>query len=484
MLFNSLQFLLFFPITVLLYWILPAKWRNPFLLAASYYFYMNWEPVYALLLLFSTVTTWCGAQLVASEKFKKNSKIAFILTLVINFAILFTFKYLNFVGDELRSLMDSWGLGINIPKFELLLPVGISFYTFQAIGYMVDVKRRDIAPEKNLLTYALFVSFFPQLVAGPIERAKRFLPQFHSIHIFSSSNMIKGMELMAIGYFMKLCVAENLAPYVDAVFNNLPHHNGNSILLASFFFTFQIFCDFGGYSLIAIGVARCMGFDLMQNFRQPYLASSVKEFWRRWHISLSSWFSDYLYIPLGGNRVKTSRHFGNLFVTFLVSGIWHGANYTFIVWGGYHGILQCAHTAGRKWRLTPSSRFKRLKTFRPLKLVNIVITFLLMMIGWIFFRANNIDDAMLALKKILYDRGTLFNGEGKPAMIMSFLLILMLMVIEIRNERLDKIGKTSLYQTIDTRRSIIRSGLFTAFIVCVILLTAQFSGGQFIYFQF
>lgn len=477
MLFNSLQFLVFFPITVALYWLLPARFRNPMLLIASYWFYMNWEPAYALLILFSTVTTWGGA-LVTSKESGRKRKIAFIATLIVNFGILFTFKYLNFFGGELKHLLDTLGLGLDIPHFDLLLPVGISFYTFQAVGYMIDVWRGDLKPEKNLLTYALFVSFFPQLVAGPIERAKNLLPQFHDVHKFNGANMIRGFELMLTGYFMKLCIAENVAPYVNAVFNNLPSHNGNSVLLASLFFTFQIFCDFAGYSLIAIGTARCLGFTLMQNFRQPYLAGNIKDFWRRWHISLSSWFSDYLYIPLGGNRVKTSRHFGNLFTTFLVSGIWHGANYTFIAWGAYHGLLQCCYTAHKKW-----GRLK-VPDNRLFKILAVVATFVLVVIGWIFFRANNISDAFLAIRKILFERGTLYNGEGKPALIMSGLLIIGLMLMEWRNERRDRRGiRMNDPKTYD-RKGLIQSAIYSGLLLAVILLTAQFSGGQFIYFQF
>jgi len=477
MLFNSFQFLIFFPIVVILYWQLPSRQlRNYMLLVASYYFYMNWEPVYALLIFFSTITTWCGA--IAIERCRKAvRKRLFIATLIVNLGILFTFKYLGFVGNELRHMLDIAGLGIDIPEFELLLPVGISFYTFQAIGYLTDVWRGQLRAERNFFTYALFVSFFPQLVAGPIERARNLLVQFHEKHKFDGAQLITGLELMTFGYFMKLCIAENVAPYVNAVFNNLPQHNGNSILLATLFFTFQIFCDFGGYSLIAIGAARCMGFSLMQNFRQPYLATSVKDFWRRWHISLSSWFSDYVYIPLGGNRVKPARHFSNLFVTFLVSGIWHGANYTFVLWGAYHGVLQCVHAARRKW----------LNFHLPdnwlVRAGNIIVTFMLITVGWIFFRANSIDDALLAFKKIAVDRGMLYNGEGMPAIVLPILLIGMLMIFEVVHERRDRrSGITTNCNSYN--HSLGASIATTSFLLVVILLTAQFSGGQFIYFQF
>lgn len=488
MLFNSLQFLVFFPIVVLLYWMLPPKMRNTMLLVASYYFYMNWQPVYALLILFSTLTTWAGA-LYINNSGGKRRKWALWLTILLNLGILFTYKYLGFAGNEVKHLLDVMGLGIEIPKFELLLPVGISFYTFQAVGYLVDVYRRNLKAERNPATYALFVAFFPQLVAGPIERAKNLLAQFHTRHHFSSWSLTKGLELMVMGYFMKLCVAENLAPYVNAVFNNMPQHNGTSILLASVFFTFQIFCDFGGYSLIAIGAARCMDFRLMQNFRQPYLATSVKDFWRRWHISLSSWFNDYVYIPLGGNRVSRPRHYFNLFTTFLVSGIWHGANYTYILWGAYHGVLQCIHTTFHPKK--PKGGVALVKgrvprAFNPLlTVINILTVFLLIVAGLIIFRANNIADAWMAFKKIATDHGTLYNGAGKPSILLSCALIVLLMTIEIIRERQDRHkASTEQYPHETTTKGLMRSALFTAFLIIVILLTAQFSAGQFIYFQF
>lgn len=478
MLFNSLQFLIFFPAVVLVYWLLPAKGnlRNYMLLIASYYFYMNWEPVYALLIFFSTITTWGGALLLERVSDASRKRVL-VTTLVLNLGILFTYKYLGFVGDQLRVLIDRLGLGMAIPEFNILLPVGISFYTFQAIGYLVDVSRGTLRAERNFFIFALFVSFFPQLVAGPIERAKNLMMQFHERHRFSGEKLISGLELMVFGYFMKLCIAENVAPYVDAVFNNLSQHSGPSVLLATFFFTFQIFCDFGGYSLIAIGAARCMGFSLMQNFRQPYLSPSIKDFWRRWHISLSSWFTDYVYIPLGGNRVKTHRHFGNLFVTFLVSGIWHGANYTFIAWGAYHGFLQCAHTARKKW-----VKFS-LPHNRLFSALNIFVTFLLVSLGWIFFRANSLGDALLAFRKIFTEPGMLYNGDGKPTIILALLLIGLLMVFEMIHEYKDSRSGNAVNCN-SFNHSLGASIFTTALLLVVILLTARFTGGQFIYFQF
>lgn len=467
MLFNSLSFLWFFPFVCIIYWLCPQRHRNLLLLIASYYFYMNWEPVYALLILFSTTATWtCGHLLARSTD---HRKLYLTLCLVINFAILFIYKYLGFAATALQDLLALSGIRMEVPHFNLLLPVGISFYTFQAVGYTIDVYRGDITHEKNFLTYALFVSFFPQLVAGPIERARNLLPQFHERHTFNGTMFCDGLKDMAWGYFMKLCIAENVGPYVDAVFNNLPYHSRSSILLATFFFTFQIFCDFGGYSLIAIGTAKCLGFRLMQNFRQPYLASSVKDFWRRWHISLSSWLSDYVYIPLGGSRCPLARHCCNLMLTFLVSGIWHGADWTFVSWGILHGFYLVIDVLRRRWIPVKENAFTRI--------TGILLTFLLVMTGWIFFRANTMQDAFMAIQRIFTADGLLYNGSGKPDILLSLMLIGVLMVREFKAEY----GwmPNLLHSTRPTLSVASMSAL-----LAVVLLCAEFSSGQFIYFQF
>lgn len=469
MLFNSLPFLLFFPIVVILYWVLPHKWRNPMLLVASYYFYMNWKPIYALLILLSSLTTWGCALMM--ERNREQKKLWLTACLILNLGILFVYKYLGFAATSIHDALYAIGIGIYVPDFTLLLPVGISFYTFQAVGYTIDVYRDDLQAERNIMTYLLFVSFFPQLVAGPIERAKNLLPQFHTVHRFNGYNLIDGLKLMIWGYFMKLCIAESVAPYVNAVYNNIDMHTGKSIWLATLFFTFQIFCDFGGYSLIAIGTARCVGFNLMQNFRQPYLAHDIKDFWRRWHISLSSWFTDYVYIPLGGNRCSTARHHRNLFLTFLVSGLWHGANWTFIWWGIYHGFLQVCLSLKRKF-LPEKIHFGKIGA-----IISMAVTFIVVMIGWVLFRANSIADAKTALIKMAHPGGMLYNGEGKPAILLPLVLIILLVIREIRNERQHKFRLTS-------NDNLYISAISTALLVIVILMCAHFESGQFIYFQF
>ena len=306
MLFNSIAFLLFFPILCALYFCIPAsqlRLRNLLLLVASYYFYMNWDPAYALLLLTSTVITYLAALGIGYFKEKRKKKICLVSSLVLNLAILFLFKYFNFLAMNIETALQASGLAVNMPKFALLLPVGISFYTFQALGYSIDVYRGTVKIERDFPTYALFVSFFPQLVAGPIERSQNLLPQFKQQHRFDYDAVMSGVKLMVWGYFMKLVLADRCGIYVDTIFNNVDKHNGGSYLVASLLFPFQIYGDFAGYSLIAIGVARVLGFRLMENFHRPYFACTIGEFWHRWHISLSTWFKDYVYIPLGGNRV-------------------------------------------------------------------------------------------------------------------------------------------------------------------------------------
>lgn len=469
MLFNSLAFLVFFPTVCILYWVLPLKCRNILLLIASYYFYMNWEPLYALLIAFTSVTTWwVGNKMLGGGGSHKRTFL--ILGIGVNLAILFVYRYLNFVSDSIFVGLDMLGIRMTVPEFKLLLPVGISFYTFQAVGYCVDVYRGTVKPEKSLATYALFVSFFPQLVAGPIERAKNLLPQFHESHKFNGEYIIEGIKMMLWGYFMKLCIAENVAPYVDAVFNNLDHHNGTSLILASLFFTFQIFCDFGGYSLIAIGTAKCLGFTLMQNFNHPYLACSVKDFWRRWHISLSSWFAEYIYIPLGGNRCSEIKHQRNIFITMLVSGVWHGANWTFVVWGVYHGILQMINSLLHKIEF-----FRRSNVF--LRIVGFMLTFTLMVVGWVIFRSATVRDAVITFEKMLFYREDLYLGEGVSYLLLPIVLIILLMFREIKDE-------FGWHIHLMHNSNKIIAAVSTGLLLVVILLCAKFESGQFIYFQF
>ena len=316
--------------------------------------------------------------------------------MIINFGILFLYKYFNFFNESVYAVLDLLNIRWKVPNLDLLLPVGISFYTFQAVGYTVDVFRGDLKTERNFSIYALFVSFFPQLVAGPIERAKNLLPQFRKKHYFDSSRLVIGLKQMIWGYFMKVVIADRLALYVNATFNNVDAHNGTSLLIGTIFFAFQIYCDFAGYSNIAIGASRIMGFDLMKNFNRPYFALNISEFWHRWHISLSTWFRDYVYIPLGGNRVSKSRNYLNLFITFALSGIWHGASWTFFIWGSIHGFFLIIQKFLKFNKIECDSIFIK-------KIGLIMFNFIIVLVAWIFFRANSLSDAFKVLEKIILD---------------------------------------------------------------------------------
>ncbi len=330
MLFNSWQYLIFFPIVVLIYFVLPKKGKNTWLLVSSYYFYMGWNVKYIVLLFFTTVVTYTGALLI--EKYRKKGFL--FLTIVLNFGVLFYFKYVQFAWDNLGHICSRLGIPFTEHEFDILLPVGISFFTFQAVGYTIDVYRKEIYAERNFLRYALFVSFFPQLVAGPIERSKNLLKQLDKTYAYSYDRMREGLLLMLWGFFLKLVIADRAAIFVDTVFGDTNKYAGLYIVVATIIFAFQIYCDFYGYSVIAMGSARIIGLNLMDNFNAPYFSRSVAEFWRRWHISLSTWFRDYLYIPLGGSRKSKIRNYLNLMTVFLTSGLWHGAAWTYVTWGG------------------------------------------------------------------------------------------------------------------------------------------------------
>ena len=469
MLFNSIAFLLFFPIIGLIYFLIPPdriKLRNLFLLVSSYYFYMNWEPAYALLLLLSTAVTYLAALGISHFDSLGKKKLCLVGSLVINLSILFLFKYYNFITSNVEMALQASGMSIDIPDFKLLLPVGISFYTFQALGYSIDVYRGTVKVERDFATYALFVSFFPQLVAGPIERSGNLLPQFKEKHPFNYDNMMAGLRLMVWGYFLKLVLADRCGIYVDTIFNNLDKHNGGSILLASLLFPFQIYGDFGGYSLIAIGVARVMGFNLMENFRRPYFATSVGEFWHRWHISLSTWFKDYVYIPLGGNRVSRVRNYFNLVITFVVSGIWHGANWTFLCWGTLHGIFLCIEKALGIGR----NHYSGISKF-----CHWLVTFVLVCIAWILFRANNIGDAIDCVTKIVAQPGIPFVDTP------TFIALAFVFPLLILKEMNDEYGWN--IHISDSRSWIVRH-VYLALMTSIIVLFGILNGDQFIYFQF
>ncbi len=414
MLFNSAEFLVFFAIVCI--FIGFASIKNAVtrmqivLLSASLFFYAFWNPFYLILILFSVFVTWVSA--LQMEKMPEKKKLILIISLVLNLAVLFFFKYFNFFAGLANRISSFAGIKVIIPQFSVLLPVGISFYTFQALSYSIDVYKGSVKAEKNLLAYALFVTFFPQLVAGPIERTENLLPQFKEVHKFDYDRVVEGLLLATWGMFKKIFIADRLAFYVNMVYGNLLESTGVALLTATVFFAFQIFCDFSGYSDIAIGIAKVLGFNLMRNFDHPYFSKSIAEFWRRWHISLSSWFKDYVYIPLGGNRVSIPRHYFNLLAVFLLSGLWHGASLHFVAWGALHGFYQIAGYATKPFRVAVLKKCRIVTeegTKRWYQLVQTAFTFGLVYIGWIFFRAPGFRGALQIGKRIFFIPKEIFH---------------------------------------------------------------------------
>jgi len=475
MLFNSLEFLLFFPLVTILYFLLKHPYRWILLLAASCVFYMFFKPVYILILGFTIVIDYIAGIYIEKAADKKQKKKFLVLSIIANVGVLAIFKYYNFFNDNITSLASFMGFSNSIPYLNILLPIGLSFHTFQAMSYTIEVYRGNQKAERHFGIYALYVMFYPQLVAGPIERPQNILPQLHTEKNFNYESAVIGLRLMLWGFFKKMVIADNLSIIVDNVYNNPSQQNGFTFLIATYFFTFQIYCDFSGYSDIALGSAKIMGFDLMKNFNIPYISKSIKEFWERWHISLSSWFRDYLYIPLGGNRVKKSRWILNLFIVFLVSGFWHGANWTFIVWGALHGtylILEILLKPTTDKLLYTTSKFG--------KFISVIITFHLAMLAWIFFRASSIEAAMFALNQIFTNLFTSFSLTGTasaPLLIFSlFITAALFYIIDFmkENKRIKELFFSSSY---------LRYGVYL-FLIYTILLFGNTDKTQFIYFQF
>lgn len=494
MLFNSMEFLLFFPAVVLIYFLVPQKAKNYWLLAASYYFYMCWNAKYALLLLFSTLVTYTSGlcmEMVKKGRYKAAYKKSYKKMIVagsfaLNLLILFYFKYFNFALRVLGRILAVLHMEMNVPEFDIVLPVGISFYTFQALSYTMDVYRDEIYAEKNFFRYALFVSFFPQLVAGPIERSKNLLRQFSEHRRFDADMAREGLLLMLWGYFLKLVVADRCAVLVNTVYGDLPAYHGFQLITANVLFAFQIYCDFMGYSVIAAGAARVLGFRLMRNFEQPYLSQSIREFWRRWHISLSSWLKDYLYIPLGGNRKGTVKKYRNLMITFLVSGLWHGASITFVLWGGLHGLYQiledifCAPAKRLCQRMRIDTENFSFKCLQVLK------TFILADIAWAFFRADTPRAALSVLKRSLdlSNTGLILNGGlcqmGLDERNMGILLVA-LAALFLSSLLREVIGDVLSWLT--RQNVVFRYALYWG-AVLLITLSLDITGQEFIYFQF
>jgi len=395
-----MQFLVFFPVVIALYFSTPYRFRCYLLLAASYYFYMCWKPEYIFLIIISTIIDYYAGMQMSKHAERRKKRKYLALSIFSNLGILFGFKYFNFFNESIRSVFDHFNIFYGIAEFNILLPVGISFYTFQTLSYSIDVYRGIQKPEPHLGRFALYVSFFPQLVAGPIERSTRLLPQFYQKYDFDYTRVVSGLKLILWGLFKKLVIADRLAILVDPIYNNPTNYQGFIFIVATVWFAFQIYCDFSGYSDIAIGSAQIMGFSLMDNFDRPYFSKSISEFWRRWHISLSTWFRDYLYIPLGGNKVSKSRWYCNVFTVFLVSGLWHGANWTFVIWGALHGFYLIVGILTEPIRRQATELLGLNRIPFILKLLRVTLTFSLVCFAWIFFRANTISDALYIITHI------------------------------------------------------------------------------------
>jgi alginate O-acetyltransferase complex protein AlgI len=492
MLFNSIEFLIFFPVVVTLYFLTPFNRRWIILLLASYYFYASWKPAYTIILMVSTLVDYFSSRAMGrfSDDEKEKRKPFLYISLLTNLGILLLFKYYNFFNESVAGIAEAMNMAYAMPAFELLLPMGISFYTFQTMSYSIDVYNGRIKPERHLGIFALFVTFFPQLVAGPIERAGNLLSQLHASHSFDYDRIVAGLRRMAWGFFKKIMIADNLALMVNEVYNNPTEYEGITFILATIFFAFQIYCDFSGYSDIAIGASQVMGFRLMENFRRPYFSKSISEFWGRWHISLSTWFRDYLYIPLGGNRVVKWRWYYNLFITFLVSGLWHGANWTFVVWGALHGFYLVFAIVTAKQRNVLANRLGLTQNPTLYKWVQVFTVFVLVCFSWVFFRANSITDAFYILQHSFTGLGNigqvfaavnlehiLFMEQGFKVFLASVLSIILMETVHL----IQRNGSVS--QLIMQRSAFIRWGIYYLAIIAV-LLFGQFGSQEFIYFQF
>lgn len=481
--FTTFSFAVFFPVAVIGFYLLPKRLRQLWLLAASYYFYMGWNPNYALLILASTVITYvCAILLERFDEKQTARRIVLFSGLISNLGILIFFKYFYFLHDIISDVMSLFGGTLKESRLDIILPVGISFYTFQALGYMIDVYRRDIKPEKNFISYALFVSFFPQLVAGPIERSGHLLGQIKRIAEKPSWNFDKvtrGLLLMLWGYFMKLVIADRAAILVNQVFDAYYLFGGVALLFGSVFFLIQLYCDFASYSAIAIGAAGILGIELMQNFAAPFFSKSIGEFWRRWHISLSSWLRDYVYIPLGGSRCSKPRYYLNTMITFLISGLWHGASWHFVFWGGIQGAMILLEDVFWKQRARLGGRWQ------------VFLTFVLSVLGFIFFRAESVRDGIGYIGRMATDfdiwsltSGNIYHmGLDAKEMGVLFGAVLVLLFVDRCYDR-----KKLYFDELVKGQSLAVQYVTVIALLIVILVFGVYGQGydavQFIYFQF
>jgi alginate O-acetyltransferase complex protein AlgI len=491
MLFNSLHFILFFIVVTAVYFALPHRFRWAMLLVASCYFYMAFIPIYILILIFTIIIDYIAALWIETSSGRRR-KMFLVASLVANCGVLAFFKYYNFLNDSLLHAFHLVGASYPIPGLNIILPIGLSFHTFQAMSYTIEVYRGTHPAERHFGIYSLYVMYYPQLVAGPIERPNNLLDQFKTPQAFDSDRVTAGLQLMLWGFFEKVVVADRLAPFVNQVYNNPSDYAGPSLVLATVLFAFQIFADFAGYSDIAIGASQIMGIKLMTNFRRPYFSKSVAEFWKRWHISLSTWFRDYLYISLGGNRVRASRWLFNIFFTFLISGLWHGAKWTFVLWGALNGFYLIAEIGAAK----AAQGLRRMAPNRPIinvpAFARIGFTFAVTCLAWVLFRANTTSDAVYIFSHlgtgwsalahratdVEFVRTAILLGHDKKEFLMALAAIAVLLGVHVLQER------GALREKFASCPVPVRWVTYYAAVLIILFFGAFNTTQQFIYFQF
>lgn len=480
MLFNSLSFAIFLPVVFAIYWLLPAKYRWILLLIASYWFYMSWNPQYVLLILFTTAVSFVAGISIERQHTKTKKRITLALACLSSIGVLFLFKYFNFINESIANTLSFFNIPFEPIILNLLLPVGISFYTFQTLSYVIDVYNGQIIAEHHFGKYATFVSFFPQLVAGPIERTDNLLPQIKEEHKFSYASASYGLKQMAWGFFKKIVIADTVSKYTCRAFDYPRSYQGFALVLATAMFTIQIYCDFSGYSDIAIGTAKLFGINLMTNFKSPYFSQSIREFWSRWHVSLSTWFRDYVYIPLGGNRVSKLRNAMNLLVTFLISGLWHGANWTFVIWGGLHGMAQIIENLVMPKKKEPCRE-------GAVWLIRVALVFCFCSFAWLFFAASTITDATYIIGHMLsgahhpvdyFCKGFYSLGLETRVILPLMFSVVILFIYDYQSLKLDVIW------VISNQKTTLRWVFYVVFLLWMIFNIPTTNATEFIYFQF
>lgn len=483
MLFNSVDYLIFFPVVIALYFAIPVKWRWLLLLIASYYFYMCWKAEYVILIMVTTLVDYFVALKMGQVTSRKKKKHYLVLSIIVNLGMLAGFKYLNFFTDSVNLLFREINVFHSLPLFHIILPVGISFYIFQSLSYTIDVYRGIKLPEKHAGKFALYVCFFPQLIAGPIERPNHLLPQIHEPRPFDQHRLVSGLKLMLWGFFKKVVIADRLGMFVSYVYENPSEHTGLTVILATVLFAFQLYCDFSGYTDIARGSARILGYDLMLNFNRPMIAKSLRDFWNRWHISLTTWFRDYVLYSLPyikDKKIVFGKIYRNLIITFLLMGLWHGAAWTFLIFGLFHGVLLVIETITEKQR-TRFYELTRINDFIVLKnTFGIIITFSLLTFSLFFFRANSLSDSLLLISNAVdfsNFRESLGDILKDNEVLFGMLMIIGLMVTEYLHAKYD------LVRIVSSKPLVIRWSVYIGFIFFV-LLFGVLQKQKFIYFQF